>query len=554
VIKYKHYNTNAGEIYLMSNIIRGSMMLTGANYLSKILGIVYVIPFEALVGSSLIALYSFAYTPYSILISLSTAGIPLAMSKFVAKYNSLGDYRTGRKMLKSASKLMMLTGILAFLLLFFSAEWIAQHILKDSDLSFQVEDITYVIKMVSFALIIIPSMSIIRGFFQGYGSMGPTAVSVVMEQIVRILFLLGSVFIIIKVMDGSPVTAIGLATFSAFVGALGSLFVLLYFWKIRKPYLNEQLLTQKARSTKPIKELYKELFSYAGPFVLVGLATPIYQLIDQFTLPKALAHVGIEEKISDLIYSVIVLLGHKLVIIPVTVATGLSLALLPVITKSFTEKKRDVYIQQINLSLQTVMLITIPAAVGLSILGKEAYASFYGVEDVSIAGPLLSWYAPVSLFFSLFTVSASILQSLNKQNFALISLGAGIVIKLVCNSPFIYLFGGKGAVFATGLAVLAASVLNIWRIQKTTSMTLKPLYKRTLLIMIFTAFMTIIVIIIKWLFISFIFDAQSRLGSIITVLVSAGIGGYVYLWLCFKSTLLERVLGDKARMLHKLFP
>ncbi|WP_102026725.1 putative polysaccharide biosynthesis protein [Salirhabdus sp. Marseille-P4669] len=538
----------------MSNIIRGTMLLTGANYLSKLLGIIYLIPFEALVGYNAIALYTFAYTPYSILISISTMGIPLAMSKFVSKHNTMGDYRAGRVMLKSAMKVMVLTGFIAFLILFFGAESIAKLSIADYDLNNSVEDAAFVIKMVSFALLILPTMSILRGFFQGYGSMGPTAISVVMEQIVRIVFLLGSVFIIIKIMDGSTLSAVGIATFAAFVGAVGSLLVLAFYWKSRKAYLDVELQKQTVKKRHTKKQMYRELLSYAGPFVLVGIATPLYQLIDQFTIIRAMGNIGLKD-ISELVYAVIVSLGHKLVIIPVTIATGLSLALLPVITKSFTENKREVYIHQINLSLQTVMLIIIPAAVGLSILGTEAYASFYGVdEDLAIAGPLLSWYAPVALFFGLFTVSASILQGLNRQNFALISLGIGILIKVICNIPFIYLFEGKGAIFATGLAVLTASILNIWQIQKTTNMSLKPLYKRTLLVLIFTVIMTIVVFIVKGILNGLIFDEPSRLQSIVVVIVSAGIGGYLYLWLSYKSTLMEHVLGNKARVLSKFFP
>jgi O-antigen/teichoic acid export membrane protein len=535
-----------------SNIIRGTMLLTGATFLSKLLGIIYVIPFEALVGAEAATLFTYAYNPYMILISLSTMGIPLAMSKFVSKYNTLGDYQTGRRMFKSAMSVMLITGIVAFLALFFSAELIAKGIVTKEDTNYSLGDVTYVIKMVSFALIIIPAMSIVRGFFQGYGSMGPTAVSQVMEQIVRIIFLLGSVFVLIKVVEAPDSSAIGMATFAAFVGALGSLFVLGYFWKLRKPYLDKQLESQKFESNKPTKEMYKELLSYAGPFVLVGIATPLYQLVDQFTFHRAMVAIDLAE-IKDVAYSVIVFLGHKLVIIPVTLATGLSLALLPVITKSFTENRRDVYLQQINQSLQIILLITIPAVVGLSLLSNEAYGSFYGTEDLPIAGPLLSWYAPVALFFGMFTVTASILQGINKQNFALISLGVGFLIKAICNIPFIYIFEAKGAVFATALAVLTASLLNLWCIQKTTKMSFKPLFKRTLLICIFTLVMTLIVFLIKWLLRSFVFDSVTTISLIITLLISAGIGGYAYLWLCYKSTLLERVLGNRARMLGRIF-
>ncbi|MRG87754.1 oligosaccharide flippase family protein [Salinibacillus xinjiangensis] len=537
----------------MSNLLRGTMLLTGATFLSKFLGIIYVIPFEALIGHTGSALYAYAYNPYMILISISTMGIPLAMSKFVSKYNAMGDYQTGRRMFKSASLLMFITGIVAFLFLFFSAPILAPIILPSNDYANSVEDVIFVIRMVSFALIIIPSMSIVRGFFQGYGSMGPTAVSQVMEQVIRIIFLLASVFILVKVVDSNTTTAVGMATFAAFVGALGSWFVLGYFWKMRKPFLDQQVNNQRLDSNLTTKDMYKELLSYAGPFVLVGIATPIYQTIDQLTFNRAMAHIGLNE-ISETLFSVIALLGHKLVIIPVTVATGLSLALLPVITKSFTEKQKDVYIHQINQALQIIVLVTIPAVVGLSLLSKEAYGSFYGIShELEITAPLLSWYAPVALFYGLFTVTASILQGVNKQNFALISLGIGVLIKTICNVPFIYLFEAKGAVFATGLAVAVASGLNLWKIKQTTDIAYKPLFKRTLLILIFTAFMTLLVLLLKWILTAFVFDETTRLSVIITVFVCAGVGGYVYLWLCYKSTLLERVLGARAKLLSRIF-
>src|SRR5690625_6850852 len=103
----------------MSNIVRGTMLLTAATFLSKFLGMIYVIPFNELVGETGGTLFNFAYTPYNILISLSTIGVPLAVSKFVSKYNTLGDYATGIRMFKAGITLMIITGFIAFITLFF---------------------------------------------------------------------------------------------------------------------------------------------------------------------------------------------------------------------------------------------------------------------------------------------------------------------------------------------------------------------------------------------------------------------------------------------------
>ncbi len=118
----------------MSNrIVRGTLLLTAAGYISRFLGMIYVIPLNALVGAKGMALYSYAYIPYTVLLSLSSVGIPPAISKIVAKYNSLGLYKTGYRVFRLSFYFMILTGIAAFLLLFFAAEPIAHMIVASKD-------------------------------------------------------------------------------------------------------------------------------------------------------------------------------------------------------------------------------------------------------------------------------------------------------------------------------------------------------------------------------------------------------------------------------------
>ncbi len=247
--------------FMSNKIVRGTMLLTGAAFLSKFLGMIYVIPFNELVGTKGGALYLYAYNPYTILISISTIGVPLATSKFISKYNSLGDYYTGMRMFKLGIILMSITGLISFLILFFSADWIAHSFVVDDNYGNSVEDVKMVIRMVSFALLIVPGMSIVRGFFQGNQSMGPTAVSQVIEQIVRIAFVLISAYIIIKIYDGTIATAVGFATFASFIGALASIVVLLRYWIKRKDFImtnvNDQVVKEDICWERP-NVLYEE--------------------------------------------------------------------------------------------------------------------------------------------------------------------------------------------------------------------------------------------------------------------------------------------------------
>lgn len=540
---------NAGE--KMSNIVRGTMLLTIATFISKFLGMIYVIPFNELVGETGGALFNFAYTPYNILISISTIGVPLAVSKFVSKYNALGDYYTGMRMFRAGILIMLGTGFIAFLLLFFGADFIAsKNISSETSGDISADDIAMVIRMVSFALIIIPAMSIVRGFFQGHQSMGPTAVSQVVEQIVRIVFLLTAALLVMNVYNGTVATAVGYATFAAFIGAIASCIVLAMYWYRRKQHFNTLIANQTSTYDLSYKELFIELFTYAGPFVLVGLATPLYQLIDQFTFAKGMLAAGLED-LWVISFAAINFYGHKLVIIPVTIATGLSLAILPAITKSFTNRDQATMNTQINQAFQIILVLVVPAAVGLMALSDVAYGSLYKLDNIHITGPLLAWSAPLSLLFAIFMVSSSVLQGINEQRFAVVSLSAGLLFKVLLNTQFIHMFGAKGAIFGTMAAVGIASICNLWRIKQSIHFSFKQTLKRGALVTLFSGAMFLVIMAVKFGASFFLAYQEQRMAAVIVLILGVSIGGLVYLWLAYQSTLLERTFGERVRKLER---
>ena len=537
----------------MSNkLVKGTMLLTGAAFISKFLGMIYVIPFNELVGSQGGALYLYAYNPYTILISISTVGVPLATSKFISKYNSLGDYYTGLRMFKVGLALMAVTGTLAFLILFFSAEWIATQFVVDDKHGNSIADVKMVIRMVSFALIIIPGMSIFRGFFQGNQSMKPTAVSQVIEQIVRIAFVLISAFLVVKIYDGTIATAVGFATFAAFIGAIASLVVLLKYWNKKKEDLFIRVEEQEVKEEIPIKSLIYELFSYAGPFILVGMAIPLYQNVDSFTFNKAMAQIG-DGRISETAFAAINLYGHKLVIIPVTLSAGITMTIIPLLTDTFVKKDYFNLKKQINQALQIVIVLVVPAVVGLAVLSYEAYGSLYGLDDIELTSHLLAWYAPVALLFAMFSVTAAILQGINEQNFAVVSLIIGFIIKISLNTFMIVKFGAIGSILTTALAVLVAVLINMLRVRHAIGFSYWKSFKIFILSSIFSGLMLISIIGLKYIIGAFYDYESTRLGVTIVLGLGVSIGGFIYLLLAYKSTLLEKTLGGRIRILDKLF-
>ncbi|NGY88529.1 oligosaccharide flippase family protein [Bacillus megaterium] len=208
-------------------------MLTIASFIVKIFGFIYVIPFVAMVGEEKYILFEYAYKPYIILLSIATLGIPSAVSKFVSKYREKGEFHIIRALMTSGSIAVTLMGITSFLVLYLGADTVASWLVDPSDKTGNsVQDVAYVIRMVSYALVIVPLLAMTRGFIQGYQEMGPTAISQIIEQIVRIAIILLGTYIIVVVLHGSPVKAVGLATFTAFISAVAALIVI--FWYLRK--------------------------------------------------------------------------------------------------------------------------------------------------------------------------------------------------------------------------------------------------------------------------------------------------------------------------------
>lgn len=536
---------------MSSKLLRGTFILTLGTIISKVLGLFYVIPFYSIVKDQGTALYQFSYVPYTIFISIATAGVPLAVSKFISKYNTMGEYAVGRKLFKSGIIVMLASGFISFLAMYFTAPILAEMSLSSAEENPMVsqEDVTTVIRAVSFALIIVPFMSLIRGFFQGHQSMGPSAVSQVVEQIVRIAFLLVGAYIVLNVMNGSLVAAVSVATFAAFIGAIGSLVVLGWYWYKRKPYLDELLKEDKRTLDISLKEIYKEILLYAAPFVFVGIANPLFQFIDQITFERAMTAIG-EGAQATAAFAILNFQTHKLVIIPVSLATAFSLTLVPSITKAFVENDRKSLNHQLDQTFQVLMYLTVPAAVGLSILAEPAFTVFY--ENKELGTEVLRLYAPVAILFALFSVTAAILQGINEQRFTVLSLLTGLLVKLVLNIPLIQMFETQGAVIATTLGYVAAILINLTVIKKYANYPFKFAARRNLLILIFSAVMGVVTYGL-YAGLTQIISPTTKLSSLIIIAVCAIFGAGIYFYLGLRSRLLFFLFGNKVdRIKQKL--
>ncbi|MBM7838399.1 O-antigen/teichoic acid export membrane protein [Alkalihalobacillus xiaoxiensis] len=533
-----------------TKLMQGTKALTLATLTSKTLGFIYIIPFLPLVGEQGIALYQNGYMPYMIMLTLATMGVPVALSKFVSKYHALGDYETAHRLFKSGIPLMLLTGVLAYLFMFFSAPLLANLSYEPSpNDQYTYENVVFVIRMVGVALLIIPVMALMRGYLQGFRQMVPTSISQVVEQVVRIVFILVAAFLIMRGGSGNMPLAVGFATFGAFVGGFGGLAVLIwYYLKQRKSILERvERSKQENRSKQSLPKMYKELVSYALPLSFVGLSIPLFQNIDVYTIEGAMAAANLEEMAKPFV-AVLTGMAHKIVLIPMALATALSITLVPTITRAYTAGDTLKLQNYITQTYQVIIFITVPASIGMSILAEPIYYFLFGAEESFQLGvETLRYYAPITLFFAIYAVTGSILQGMNRQKNAVISLIVALILKLSLTYLFIVWFGPFGAIWTTYIGFAAGIAMNVYAIGKYAQFNYTVVYRRTILIGMFTLLMAIAVWIVSagfdiWL------PELSRVGMFIPLLINVAVGVIVYFYLAIRSHLAGKVLGDRFKI------
>lgn len=534
-----------------NSFINGALIATIGIVTTKFLGIIYVIPFYAIIGDENIALYGYAYTIYNLFLSLSTVGIPPAMSKLISEYNTLEYYNTKERAYKLGKRLLIILGIILFILMFLGAPVIANQIMGDNTGGNSKESITFVIRIISTAILVVPYLSVTKGYLQGHKFITTPSISQVIEQVVRISVILIGSYLCMRVFKVGVVNAIGVSVFGATIGALAALFYLLI--KIKK-HRRELIITkEKKKEEEKItnKAIVKKLLIYSIPFISFGLALSVYDYIDMTTIINTLTKIGFKTKDAESIIGVINTTGNKLNSVVLAISTGLMTSLVPNITSSFVkDDKKDVK-KKIEQSFLMLLYVTMPMAIGLSILAGPVFNAFYGV---STWGPRVFCVTIfVALFRCMFTTSVSITQSLNKFKNVFISIILGILVKITLQVPFIYLLNNIGlypfwgATFATFLGLMTSVISNLIVINKTINLDFKSFFLKMFKFIYPLTIMVIVLLLMKNIL---PFNLTSRFTSIITIMLYAIVGAIIYFSITIKNGAFESIFGN--RLLRKL--
>lgn len=435
---------------MSSQFIKGAVIITIATIVSKVIGSLYRIPLQNIAGDEVLGIFTIVYPVYMAILTMTVAGIPLAISKLISEANALGKKTDIYFIYRTAAMISLLFGVISFGLVVFFA----------SDLAYFLggEMVVASLVVVSGSLVIAPYMAVHRGFFQGFEQMEPTAFSQVLEQIVRVSIIILMAYILTKGEYRDDLIAAGVMA-GSFFGVLASLIYLLSLFRKRK----NDLMKKTVYRFSNFITWGKKILSLSIPICIGALAMALLNMVDSVTIPLQLKNYGYEAQEVTYLFGIY---GRGLILVQMAIvlANALVLPLIPHVTKAVVQKDLKQTREIIERTNKFAHFTAWPAAIGLVALTNPInLALFKDLEGSSVIA-ILSFS---SLFTAFAILTTAILQGMDKAK-----LSAWIVIfcalmKFFLNLLLVSKYGLIGGACSTLVTYIIMSFLNVVVIYRT---------------------------------------------------------------------------------------
>ena len=452
-----------------NSFLMQGMILAVAGIITRIIGIVYRIPVANILGTEGQGFYATAFSIYNIALLLTSYSLPLAVSKLISARVSKGERKNAMRIFKGALWFAFIVGSAVACIVFFFSDFIAKTIMSMAPSA-------YALRVLAPGLLIVAVMGVLRGFFQGMGTMMPTAISQILEQIVNaVVSIIGESYLLEmgknaaeKANNDSVAYAYGAAggTLGTVCGALFGLLFLLFVMKIYSPTIKKQLKRDHSKKRESYREIYMILLMTIAPVILSTAIYNISETIDIGMFGSIMAAQGhsLKER-SDLLgrfsshYNV-------LINIPLAVANALGASLIPSLTAAVAVGNKKQIHSKIAMAIRFSMMIAIPSFVGFLVLANPILALLFN-GNIDISANMLRLGAITVVFYCMSTVTNAILQGLNKMTIPVkhgaISLGihlVGLLIMLVIFKMGIYAVVASNIIFSLSMCILNARSLK----------------------------------------------------------------------------------------------
>lgn len=465
-----------------NKLLKGAALLGAAAVLSKLLGTLQKIPLQNVAGDVAFGIYNAVYPLYILILFAATAGFPVAVSKFVAERVLEGDHSGARRIVYVSTALLLSAGVVSFLCLYFGAEIIAGWI--------GIRQTATAIRSISFALLLSPVLAVLRGYFQGYQNMVPTAVSQVIEQLIRVITMVALLLYMVALAYDEAWIAAG-ATFGSVTGAGAGLIVMAVFWRRSRRVERERALKVRAelaggdsleKGEERIAEREemnrkgsfatqlsfwqwaKRITWYAIPVCLGAIVVPLLTLVDTFTMPRVL-EASLGSEVEAMRQFGLYNRGLPLVQLVVMIASSMSAVLVPAIAEAKARGQEDRVCFRAEMSIRHAWQIGLGASFGLAFAAVPINVMLYTSSEASWTMAVLAFTA---LFSTLNAVSASVLQGAGAIRTPAKALLVAIVLKALGNIVLLPRWGIDGAALSAVIAYAAAAGLNLVQLRRCT--------------------------------------------------------------------------------------
>lgn len=440
-----------------NNFVMQAGILAAAGIICRIIGILYRSPLAAVIGDEGNGYYSSAYEIYTIILLVSSYSIPSAISKVIAQRLALKEYRNAQKIFRCAIGYVVVVGGLASLFTFFGAGLLVGG------------NSIPVLRIFAPTIFFSGLLGVLRGYFQAHGTMVPTSFSQIVEQILNAVVSILAAFLLIKAVSDSDTTtqAVYGASGSAIGTGSGVIIALLFMlgvFLLNKEYINRKVKRDNSSRILSTGEVYKIIITMVTPVIL---STFIYNFNTSLNLTiytRIMEHVkGFTEAEAYTQYGLFSGKAKQISNIPIAIASAMSSAMIPGISGSFAQGDIAGTNRRIGTAIKTTMFLSIPSAVGLTVLAKPVTLLLYPQKaSVDTVSYLLAAMSISIIFYALSTISNAVLQGIGKVNLPVVNAAVALVIQTVVLVPLLLTtdIGLYTLVIATVLYSFLMCILN----------------------------------------------------------------------------------------------
>ena len=445
-----------------SKFLKGTLILTASSIVVKIIGSLNWIILSRVLGGEGIGLYQMGFPIYLMAITVSSAGVPVAISIITSEKLAKKDYRGAKRVFTVSLRLLLLTGLVFSSALFFGADFlINQHIIRDARAYYSIIALAPAVFFVTF-------LASFRGYLQGWQIMTPTATSEVVEQLTRVITML--VFADLFMPYGLAYAAGG-ASMGAGVGAICALLVLMWFYRRLKKRLQKEMKEQDTNvPQESASHIIKRLLRLALPVSLTSLMLPIGANLDLLIVPQRLEVAGFNVRHATELFGYLTGMAVPLVNLATIFTAAMTISLVPSISESKALHNLIAIREKIRIAFRVAMIITFPCFMGLYFLGEKVVSLIYNAPKA--AGAIETMSIGI-LFLGMHQISTGILQGLGKTAIPVINMILACIIKVLLSWHFTAIpeLGIKGASLATVADFAVATIINMAFIYKYTGYT-----------------------------------------------------------------------------------